>query len=288
MLVVVFVLAYMVGDPASALAGEDASLEEVEDVARLLGTDRPLSTQFVDYFTGVPLGEFGDSYWQRRPALDVVMQGLGNTLLLAVAGIAVGGFLGVVGGMISGTRPDSLFDRTANFLSIFFISIPNFWLALILVIIFAVNWGLLPTSGFFDWRGIILPAVTLGVVRGGRIFQVVRSAVFDEMTKPYVTVVRAKGLKRRVLVWKHVFRNTGITMSTAVGWEFVRMVGGGLFTVEIVFGWPGIGLTMINAANVQDFPVLQAGTIIMAAFVIASNALIDVAYRFLDRRVQAA
>lgn len=287
-LLAVFVLGNIVGDPAAAIAGEDATAEEIALIAQTLGTDRSLGHQLVDYFGGIPRGDFGDSLWQNRPAMDVVLDGLGNTLLLAVAGIVVGGTLGVVGGMIAGTRPESLFDRAANFVSVFAISIPNFWLGLILITVFAVNYRLVPTSGFFEWQGIILPAVTLGIVRGGRIFQVVRSAVFDEMTKPYVMVVRAKGLPRRVLVWKHVFRNSGVTMSTAVGWEFVRMVGGGLFTVEIVFGWPGIGMAMINAAEVQDFPVLQAGTIIMAVFVIFSNAIIDVVYRIVDRRVQTA
>lgn len=287
-LLAVFVLGNIIGDPASAIAGEDATDEEIAQIAKVLGTDRSLGAQLVDYFSGVPRGDFGESIRQSRPAVDVVMDGLGNTLLLAVAGLIVGASIGVIGGMIAGTRPESVFDRGANFLSVFAISVPNFWLGLLLITVFAVNLGLVPTSGFFDWKGIILPAVTLGIVRGGRIFQVVRSAVFDEMTKPYVTVVRAKGLPRNILVWKHVFRNSGVTMSTAVGWEFVRMVGGGLFTVEIVFGWPGIGLTMINAANLQDFAVLQAGTIIMAVFVIFSNALIDIIYRIFDRRVQAA
>lgn len=284
--VVVFILGYVVGNPASALLPQDATPEELARVSAQLGTDRPLHVQFADYFAGVFQGDFGESYFQGRPAMDVVLDGLGATMLLALVAIAIGGVIGCGAGVIAGARPNSIFDRATNFLGIVAISIPNFWLGLILITVFAVNLGMVPTSGFFDWKAIILPAMTLGIVRAGRIYNVVRSATFDEMTKPYVTVFQSKGLPHRVLVYKHVMRNVGVAMSTATGWELVRMIGGGLSTVEIVFAWPGIGLTLITAARVQDFPVVIAATVVMGSLVVLSNALVDVLYRIVDPRVE--
>jgi peptide/nickel transport system permease protein len=177
-------------------------------------------------------------------------------------------------------------DRIGNFLSVVALSVPNFWLGLLVIVVFAVQLGLLPTSGFADWRGLILPAGVLGIVHGGRIFQLVRSATFEEMTKPYALVARSKGLPNALILWKHVLRNTAVTIATTVGWEYVRMMGGAAFAVEVVFAWPGIGQLMIHAASRQDFPVLQAAVIVAGAFVIFTNALVDLIYRCLDMRMR--
>jgi peptide/nickel transport system permease protein len=135
---------------------------------------------------------------------------------------------------------------------------------------------------------LILPAGALGVTHGARIFQLTRSATFEEMTKPYVLVARSKGLPQRLILWKHVLRNIAVTIATTIGWEYVRMMGGVAFAIEVVFAWPGVGQLMIQAASRQDFPVLQAAVIVAGAFVIVTNALIDLLYRYLDARIHAA
>jgi peptide/nickel transport system permease protein len=168
------------------------------------------------------------------------------------------------------------------------VSVPNFWLGLLLIVVFAVQLELLPTSGYYTTDALILPAVTLGLIHGGRIFLVVRSVTFEEMTKPYVLVVQSKGLPSPTVLGRHVLRNAGVTIATTVGWEYVRMMGGAAFAIEFVFAWPGVGNLMIDAANRQDFPVLQAGVIVAGTFVIVTNMLVDIGSQIVDRRLNAA
>jgi peptide/nickel transport system permease protein len=151
-----------------------------------------------------------------------------------------------------------------------------------------VQLGALPTSGFASWQSLVLPASTLAIIHGARVFQLVRSATFEEMTKPYALVARSKGLPERLILWKHIVRNIAVTMLTTIGWEYVRMMGGAAFAIEVVFAWPGIGQLMIHAASRQDFPVLQAAVIIAGAFVIVTNGIVDLLYRYLDMRIRAA
>ncbi len=284
-LTVIFTLAHVVGDPALVFAPIDATDEEVEQVRRNFGLDRPFAERYVDYFGDVLTGDFGESNWQRRPAFDAVREALPATIQLTLAGIAIAAAFGSVAGVIAGARPGGLFDKVSNFWSIVALSVPNFWLGLLLIVVFAVNFGWLPTSGRLEMSSIVLPAVTLGIVHGGRVFQLVRSATVEEVTKPYVTVAKSKGLSAAAVLWRHVLRNSGLTMITIVGWEYVRMWGGAAFAIEYVFAWPGVGQLMINAAHRQDFFVLQAAVIVAGVFVIITNLAVDLVYRVIDRRV---
>jgi peptide/nickel transport system permease protein len=285
---VIFVLGHVFGNPAQLMAPVDAKPEDIARLARQLGLDRPFHEQLLSYFAGILRGDFGNSLWQDRPALPIVLEALPATILLTLAGLVLAAVLGSTTGILAGASPNSMLDRTANFLSVAALSVPNFWIGLLFIVVFAVQLRLVPTSGFVSWQSLILPAVTLALVHGGRIFQLVRSATFEEMTKPYATVVRSKGLPERMLLWKHVFRNTSVTMATTVGWEYVRMMGGAAFAIEVVFAWPGIGQLMITAASKQDFPVLQAAVIVAGAFVILTNAIVDLVYGLFDPRLRVA
>jgi peptide/nickel transport system permease protein len=285
---VIFVLGHVIGDPALVMAPVDAKEEEIARLRQQLGLDRPFREQFIDYFGSLARGDFGQSLWQNRPALTVVIEALPATVILTLAGIVLAGLGGSLLGVLAGARPESALDRIGNFLSIIALSVPNFWLGLLLIVVFAVQLGVLPTSGFGDWRSLILPAAVLGVVHGGRIFQLVRSATFEEMTKPYALVARSKGLPDILILWRHILRNTAVTIMTTIGWEYVRMMGGAAFAVEVVFAWPGIGQLMIHAASRQDFPVLQAAVIVAGAFVILTNAFVDLLYRLVDTRMRVA
>jgi peptide/nickel transport system permease protein len=282
-LVVVFFLSNIVGDPAEAMAPADSSPEEIQRLREQLGTDRPIAEQAKDYFGGIVRGDFGESLWQQRPALDPVREALPATIVLSFAGIISAGILGAVGGIIAGTRPNGLFDRVANMIAMAGISVPTFWLGMVLIVIFAVRLGWVPTSGNIGWKSLILPAATIGIEHGGRIFQLVRSGTFDELTKPYVLVARSKGLAGRVVVWKHILRNAAVLIGTTIGWEYVRLWGGAMFAVEVVFAWPAAVQWVINAADRQDFPELQAGIIVAGVFVVLSNLVVDTFYRVVDR-----
>lgn len=285
---VIFVLTNLVGDPALVYAPVDATDEEVERLARAFGLDRPFPQRFVEYFADVFTGDFGESNWQKRPALDAVLEALPNTIMLTLAGIAGAAVFGIAGGIMAGARPGSVFDRVNNLTSVSALSVPNFWLGLLLIVVFAVRLSWFPTSGQLGWSSIVLPAATVAIVHGGRIFQLVRSATVEEMSKPYVLVARSKGFSRRTVLRRHVLRNTGLTTATIAGWEYVRLWGGAVFAIEWVFAWPGVGTLMINAAHRQDFFILQAAVIIAGAFVVASNLLVDLMYRAIDNRVKAS
>jgi peptide/nickel transport system permease protein len=287
-LTVVFFLSSVVGDPAEAMAPNDATPEQIQRLREQLGTDRPLLEQAGDYYGGLLRGDFGDSLWQQRPAIDPVWEALPATIVLSLAGIVAAALLGAISGVIAGARPNGLFDRVANLIAMAGLSVPTFWLGLVLIIVFAVNLRWFPTSGNIGWKSLILPAATIGLEHGGRIFQLVRSGTFDELTKPYVLVARSKGLAGRVVIWKHILRNAAVLIITTIGWEYVRLWGGAMFAVEVVFAWPGIGQLVINAADRQDFPVLQAGIIIAGVFVVLSNLVVDTFYRLVDRRLQVA
>ena len=284
---VIFVLAHVVGDPALVYAPIDATDEEVERIARNFGLDRPFHERFAGYFADVFTGDFGESHWQKRPALEAVAEALPDTVQLTLVGILGAALFGILGGILAGSRPGSLFDRGSNFLSVTALSVPNFWLGLLLIVVFAVQLGIFPTSGRLGASSIVLPALTIAVVHGGRIFQLVRSATVEEMSKPYVRVARSKGFPHRKVLWSHVLRNTGLTTATIAGWEYVRLWGGAVFAIEYVFAWPGIGTLTINAAHRQDFFVLQAAVIIAGAFVIVANLIVDLAYRAIDNRIKA-
>jgi peptide/nickel transport system permease protein len=286
--VVIFVLGHLVGNPAKVMAPVDATDEQIARLERQLGLDRPFHEQFLSYFGALLRGDFGESLWQSRPALTIVLEALPATILLTVAGIILAGLGGSLLGVLAGASPGSVVDRLGNFLSVLALSVPNFWLGLLLIVVVSVQLGALPTSGFASWQALILPAVTLALVHGGRIFQLVRSATFEELTKPYVTVARSKGIPERVILWKHIFRNVGVTVATTVGWEYVRMMGGAAFAIEVVFAWPGIGQLMINAAARHDFPLLQAAVIVAGAFVVLANAVVDLSIRLADQRLGIA
>ena len=285
---VIFVLAHVIGNPAEVYAPEDATDEEIAQIERNFGLDKPFWERFGNYFADIFTGDFGDSYWQKRPALEAVGEALPNTIYLTLVGIAGAALLGILGGILAGSRPASLFDKASNFLSVSALSVPNFWLGLLLIVVFSVQLELLPTSGMFGVSSIVLPALTIAVVHGGRIFQLVRSATVEEMSKPYVRVARSKGFPHRTVLWRHVLRNTGLTTATIAGWEYVRLWGGAVFAIEWVFAWPGIGTLTINAANREDFFVLQAAVIIAGAFVVVSNLIVDLLYRVIDNRIKSA
>jgi peptide/nickel transport system permease protein len=285
---VIFVLGHVVGDPALVMAPVDASEQELARIRHQLGLDRPFHEQFISYFGALLRGDFGQSLWQNRPASTVVMEALPATIVLTLTGLIIAALGGSVLGVLAGARPESSLDRAGNFLSVLALSVPNFWLGLLLIVLISVNLGILPTSGFAGWQGLVLPSLTLGIVHGGRIFQLVRSATFEEMAKPYALVARSKGLPDRLILWRHILRNTAVTMMTAIGWEYVRMMGGAAFAIEVVFAWPGIGQLMIHAASRQDFPVLQAAVIVAGVFVVLTNAIVDLLYGALDMRMRVA
>ncbi len=189
-------------------------------------------------------------------------------------------------GVVAALKPGSLADRLVTIISLFGVSVPNFWLAMMLIIVFAVNLGWFYTSGYGDWKHLVLPALALAALSGGRVTQIVRSAMIDELSRQYVVTARSKGITEQGIVTRHTLQNAAIPVVTLAGWELVRMLAGYTVPVEVVFAWPGIGQLAIQAILRHDLPLIQADVFVVALMVVLINLLVDISYSVLDPRIK--
>jgi peptide/nickel transport system permease protein len=285
LVVAVFFFTHMLGDPARLMLRPEATAEQVEAVRDRLGLNDPLHEQFFRFMGGAVRGDFGESIWQRGPALPIMLERLPNTLYLAGVTILVAIPLAALLGIVSALRPGSLIDRASTVVGLAGVSIADFWLGLMLILFFAVNLDWLPTSGFGGPQYVILPALALMVRPLGRISQVIRSSMLDQLSQPYVTTARSKGLSERVVVSLHAMKNAAIPALTLIGDETAALLNGAV-VIETVFGWPGIGLLLIQAIERRDLPLIEACVFAIAVMIIFANLLVDLAYTFFDPRIR--
>jgi peptide/nickel transport system permease protein len=285
LVVAVFFFTHLLGDPARLMLRPEATAEQVEAVRNRLGLNDPLPVQFIRFMSGAVRGDFGESIWQRAPALPIMLERLPNTLYLAGVTILVAIPLAALLGIVSALRPGSIIDRVSTVVGLAGVSIADFWLGLMLILFFAVNLGWLPTSGFGGPQYVILPALALMVRPLGRISQVIRSSMLDQLGQPYVTTARSKGLSERVVVTLHAMKNAAIPALTLIGDETAALLNGAV-VIETVFGWPGIGLLLIQAIERRDLPLIEACVFAIAVMIIFANLLVDLAYTFLDPRIR--
>lgn len=286
-MVAVFFFTHMLGDPARLMLRPEATAEQVEAVRDRLGLNDPLHEQFFRFMGGAIRGDFGESIWQRAPALPIMLDRLPNTLYLAGITILIAIPLAALLGIVSALRPGSLVDRVSTVVGLAGVSIADFWLGLMLILFFAVNLGWFPTSGFGGPQYVILPALALMVRPLGRISQVIRSSMLDQLSQPYVTTARSKGLSERVVVTLHAMKNAAIPALTLIGDETAALLNGAV-VIETVFGWPGIGLLLIQAIERRDLPLIEACVFAIAVMIIFANLLVDLAYTFFDPRIRYA
>jgi peptide/nickel transport system permease protein len=263
----------------------EATEEQVQTMREQLGLNDPFLIQFGRYLGGLARGDFGTSMWQRVPAMPIVLDRLPATLYLAAVTMLIAVPLAVILGIISAIRPRSLADRIVSVVSLIGVSIADFWLGLMLILIFAVQFALLPTSGFGGLSFVILPAAALMVRPIGRISQVVRSAMLDQMGQGYVTTARAKGLRERIVVTRHTLKNAAIPIITLTGDEAASLLNGAV-VIETLFGWPGIGILLIQAIQHRDLPLVEATAITIAVMIIVLNLVVDLTYALIDPRVR--
>ena len=263
----------------------EATEEQVQALREELGLDDPILVQFARYMGDLARGDFGDSLWQRVPALPIVFDRLPATLYLAAITLAVAVPLALLLGIVSAVRPRSLADRVVTVVSLAGVSVADFWLGLMLILLFAVELGWLPTSGYGGLNFVVLPAAALAIRPMGRISQVVRSAMLDEMGRPYVTTARAKGLGERVVVFYHTLKNSAIPIVTLMGDEAASLLNGAV-VIETLFGWPGIGILLIQAIERRDLPLIEATAIVIAVMIVGVNLLVDLTYTLIDPRVR--
>lgn len=285
---VVFVAMRVFGDPAKVMLPLSATAEQRAEFEHLIGLDRPLPEQFVTFLGDLATLDFGDSLWQRRPAMEVVFERLPNTLMLIGAGLGLAILLALPLGAIAALRPGGIVDRVTVIGGLVGLSTPQFWLGLLLIMLFAVNLRWLPTSGFGGLSYLILPALTLALPSLARMVLLVRSQVIDELNQQYVKTARAKGLRFHQVLFGHALRNTLIPFVTLAGWEVISALAGYTVVVESVFAWPGLGLTAIQAIERNDLFLLQAIVFTVAIGIVLVNILLDVVYKFIDPRIKLA
>lgn len=284
--IMVFVFTRMVGDPVKVMLPLEASPQERAAFKHQLGLDRSIPAQFASYVGHLARGDLGTSLWQRRPAVDIVLEALPRTLELVLAAIALAVLLAIPLGVLAALRPGRALDRVAVMLSLAGLSIPQFWLALLLILVFAVRLRLFPTAGMGGPEHLVLPMLALAFPALGRIAMIVRSSMIDELNQQYVKTADAKGLPRRRIVGIHALRNASIPALTLTGWELIRALAGYSVVVEAVFAWPGIGLLANQALDQQDLILLQAIVFVVALLVVVVNIGIDILYKAVDPRIK--
>ena len=283
---IVFFVTRIIGDPVQVMLPVEATLEQRQLLERQLGLDRPISEQLVDFVRDVAVFDFGDSLWQRRPAMAVVLERLPMTALLTLVAIGSAVLLAIPLGILVALRPGSVLDRVISIASIAGLSMPQFWLGLLLIVLFGVQLGWLPTSGARGPLHLVLPAVTLALPSLARLIVVVRTAMVSELNRQYAKVARAKGMPMRRVTGVHALRNALVPIITLSGWEVIGAFAGNVVVVETIFAWPGIGMTIMQSIDRQDLILLQATVFTVAIIAVGVNLLLDVAHRIIDPRVR--
>jgi peptide/nickel transport system permease protein len=287
LIVLVFVLARLTGSPADLYLPIDATVEARQEFNQRHGFDRPIIEQFGSFLVGLTRGDLGHSIRKDRPALEVVLEAIPTTLWLAAVTmvIAIGGALLV--GSIAAWRPGGIFDRVASMASLAGASAPDFWVAISLILLFAVSLGWLPTSGMGGPSTWIMPLFVLVIRPFGILVQVVRNSMLGALSAAYVKTARAKGIGNRAIIFLHALRNAMLPVITVAGDQAAGIVNGAVI-VETIFGWPGIGKLMIDSIIQRDFAIVQASIFVTATLIFVMNILIDLAYAGLDPRVRHA
>ncbi|MED4585071.1 nickel ABC transporter permease [Brevibacillus choshinensis] len=284
-ILVVFLIMQMVpGDPAVLLAGEGASAETIANIRTQLGLDQPVMVQYFHYVTDVATGDLGTSMRSNLPVFDEIMARLPATIELALASIFVTIVLGMIAGIISATKQYSAADITIMIVALLGVSLPSFWLGLSLIYYFSVKLHLLPVAGWGTWKHVILPAITLGTGGAAIVARMTRSSMLDVVRQDYIRTAKAKGLREQVIIYKHALKNALIPIITVVGLQFGYLLGGTVL-VESVFAINGLGRLIVDAIRMRDLPVVQGGVLIASIIFVFVNLLVDVLYRYFNKRI---
>ncbi len=285
---IVFVSVRLIpGDPARVIAGLEATDATVEAIRADLGLDRPVLLQYVVFLRGLIVGDLGTSYYYGTPVIEEVLRRFPPTMELALAGLAISIVVGIGIGVLSAVKRGTWWDRGTLVFAIAGVSMPSFWLALMLIIVFAVDLGWLPAGGYGTWRHLVLPAVTLGLFGAGTIARLTRSSMLEVLRQDYVRTAAAKGLPFRSVLFKHALRNALVPVITMLGLQLGAFLSRAVVT-ETVFGWPGIARLTVTAVLDRDFPLIQGSVLWLALVFIAANLLVDVVYAVIDPRIRYA
>jgi peptide/nickel transport system permease protein len=284
---VIFVLARLIGDPVALMAQPGMTQADLQAIRESLHLDAPIAQQYLSFLSAAARGDFGVSLWQSQPALGLVLEALPATLLLTVCSLGFALFGGLLLGSLAALGEGRWFDRATMGLVLFGQSIPNFWLALMLILVLSTQLHLLPSAGIGSALHLVLPTLALGVFSLARLTRLVRSELLDVLSQDYVRTARSKGLPPWLILLRHCLGNIAISLVTVVAVDFGVLMGGAVVT-ETIFAWPGMGRLMIQAIGHRDFPVLQAGAFVVAGLVVLASLTADLLYAVLNPKIRYA
>jgi ABC-type dipeptide/oligopeptide/nickel transport system permease component len=283
---VVFLLIHLVpGDPIQAMLGEGAAATDLAAARHAYGLDVPLPQQYVHYWGGVLHGDLGRSLRLNQPVAELISQAYPHTLLLTLAALAIAVLLSIPAGVRSATHRNQWDDRLLGFVSLFGLSVPNFALGPVLILIFAIRLNLLPVSGAGSWLNLVLPAFTMGASLAAILTRMVRTSMLEELSQDYIRTARAKGLSERAVVYRHALRNALIPVVTVLGLQFGALLAGAIVT-ETIFSYPGIGRLTISAISNRDYALVQGCLLCIGLTYVVVNFLTDLLYGALNPRIR--
>lgn len=283
---IVFTLLYITpGDPAKMMLGEQADGQAIESLREELGLDEPFLVQYGKYITKiVTKGDIGTSYSTKRPVLSEILEVFPNTVKLALASTVIAIIIGILFGIISAVKQYSLLDSLITVLALLGISMPMFWVGLLMILLFSVKLGWLPPSGFTSMKSMIMPAIALGAQSIAVLTRMTRSSMLEVIRQDYIRMVRAKGQNESTIIFRHAFKNALIPIITVIGLQFGSLLGGAIIT-ESVFSIPGLGRLMIDSIKNRDFPVVQGCVLFIAITFSLVNLIVDLLYSYVDPRI---
>jgi peptide/nickel transport system permease protein len=282
----VFSLIHMIpGDPVEMMLGDGAQRSEVENLRHELGLDRPLIEQYGSFLGGLVKGDLGRSLHFGEPVTRILARHYPATLELAFAGMLVALAIALPLGILAAFHRDGAIDHASRFFSLLGVSIPNFWLGPMLILVFSIQLNLFPVSGRSGLASLVLPAITLGTALAGLLTRMIRSSLVEELHKPYLATAQAKGLSRQLAVVRHALKNASIPVVTIVGLQFGALLTGAIIT-ETIFAWPGLGRLIIQSIRLRDYPLVQGGILAIALTYLLLNLVTDVVYAYLDPRIR--
>jgi ABC-type dipeptide/oligopeptide/nickel transport system permease component len=281
----VFVALRLSGDPAATMLPGDATVEELTALRKALGLDRPLYVQYALFLTEAIGGDLGTSFRHQEPALRLVLERLPATLELAFAALLLAVAVALPLGIVAALHRGRLTDVLAMAFAVVGQATPYFWMGIMLILVVSVELGWLPTSGRGGWQHLILPAVTLGTHFAAVLARLTRTSMLEVLGQNYVTTARAKGLSERAVILAHALKNAAVPVVTLIGLQFGTLLGGAVVT-ETIFAWPGVGRLAVQSIFVRDYPVVQAGVLVLALSFVAINLLVDLLYGLLDPRIR--
>lgn len=283
---VYFIISLSPGDTAAMLAGEDADAATIEALRKELGLDQPVIVQYAKYMLNLLQGDMGNSYKTGRPVTNMIVSCFPNTAKLAFWSILVAVGIALPIGIISATKQYSMFDNVGMVVALIGVATPNFWLGLMMIILFSLNLGWLPSGGNKGWSSYIMPAITLGTGDAALITRMTRSSMLEVIRADYIRTARAKGVPENKVVYQHALRNALIPVVTAIGLQFGSLLGGATLT-ETVFAWPGIGRSTVDSIKTKDTTQVLGNIVVLTITFSCVNLLVDILYAFIDPRIKA-